>query len=102
MWKLEQEYDDERKKTLYSRGGLYYELNEDYKRALECYSKSGDSNKISELLARNAELHPGIGHYDEMEPYYRMLPEREILASPALIQAMSMLCACLLYTSRCV
>lgn len=93
MWKLEQEYDDERKKTLYSRGGLYYELNEDYKRALECYSKSGDSNKISELLARNAELHPGIGHYDEMEPYYRMLPEREILASPALIQAMSMLCA---------
>ena len=40
---------------------------------------------------RNSELHPGLGHYDEMEPYYRMLPEREILSSPVLIQAMSML-----------
>ena len=75
------------------RRELYYELREEYKLALECYSKSGSSDKVMELLMRNAELHPGTGHYDEMEPYYRQLPEREILGSPALIQAMSMLCA---------
>lgn len=91
--KLEREFDAETRMQLYNRGGLYYELNEDYKHALECYSRSGDMNKVSELLMRNAEMHPGMGHYYEMEPYYRSLPERDILASPALIQAMSMLCA---------
>ena len=34
-----------------------------------------------------------MGHYYEMEKYYHSLPEKEILASPALMQAMSMLCA---------
>ena len=34
-----------------------------------------------------------MGHYSEMEAYYRSLPEDEILASPALMQGMSMLCA---------
>lgn len=48
---------------------------------------------ISELLVRNAELHPGMGHYAEMEKYYRALPEREIRESPALMQGMRMLCA---------
>ena len=42
---------------------------------------------------RNAELHPGMGHYSEMEAYYRSLPESEILAFPSLMQGMSMLCA---------
>ena len=34
-----------------------------------------------------------MGHYAEMEKYYRSLPEAEILASPSLMQGMSMLCA---------
>ena len=34
-----------------------------------------------------------MGHYLEMEPYYRALPEEEVLQSPALMQGMSMLCA---------
>ena len=93
LWKFDNEYDGEKRRALYYRCGLYYELREEYKLALECYSKSGSSDKVMELLMRNAELHPGTGHYDEMEPYYRQLPEREILSSPALIQAMSMLCA---------
>ena len=93
LWKFDNEYDGEKRRALYYRCGLYYELREEYKLALECYSKSGSSDKVMELLMRNAELHPGAGHYDEMEPYYRQLPEREILGSPALIQAMSMLCA---------
>ena len=34
-----------------------------------------------------------MGHYAEMEQYYRALPGAEILASPSLMQGMSMLCA---------
>ena len=93
LWEMEQEYTPDKQRALFSRGGMYYELKENYVHALECYSKGGDHTKVSDLLVRNAELHPGMGHYAEMEKYYRSLPEAEILASPALMQGMSMLCA---------
>ncbi len=93
LWEMEREYTEEKRRALLSRGGLYYELKEDYAHALECYTSGGDHSKVSELLVRNAELHPGMGHYAEMEKYYRSLPEAEILASPSLMQGMSMLCA---------
>lgn len=93
MWDMDREYPEEKKKTLYSRGGMYYELKEDFVHAMDCYIRGGDHSKVSELLIRSAELHPGMGHYYEMEKYYHSLPEKEILASPALMQAMSMICA---------
>ena len=93
FWQMEREYTDEKRKALFGRGGLYYELKEDYAHALACYTKGGDHSKVSDLLVRNAELHPGMGHYSEMENYYRSLPESEIAASPSLMQGMSMLCA---------
>ena len=93
LWEMESSYSDEKRRALFNRGGLYYELRQDYPHALECYSLGGDHGKVSELLIRNAELHPGMGHYSEMEKYYRSLPEQEILESPALMQGMSMLCA---------
>ena len=93
MWEMDREYPEEKKKTLYSRGGMYYELKKDFVHAMDCYIRGGDHSKVSELLIRSAELHPGMGHYYEMEKYYHSLPEKEILASPALMQAMSMLCA---------
>ena len=93
LWELEREYTEEKRKALFGRGGLYYELKEDYVHALECYTMGGNHSKVSELLIRNAELHPGMGHYSELEKYYRSLPEEEILASPSLMQGMSMLCA---------
>ena len=93
LWELEREYTPEKRNALFSRGGMYYELKEDYAHALDCYAKGGNHTKVSELLARNAELHPGMGHYSEMEKYYRSLPESEILASPSQMQGMSILCA---------
>ena len=93
LWEMAREYSEEKRRALFSRGALYYELKEDYAHALECYTRCGDHAKVSELLVRNAELHPGMGHYSEMEKYYRSLPEAEIAASPALMQGMSMLCA---------
>ena len=63
LWKVEQEYTEEKRRALFGRGGLYYELKEDYAHALDCYTKGNDHSKVSELLVRNAELHPGMGHY---------------------------------------
>ena len=93
LWEMEQTFDEEKRKNLYSRGGLYYELNEDYGKAMACYSKSGEQGKISQLLIKNAEMHPGMGHMEDTAPYYQALPEKEILTSPALMQAMSMQCS---------
>lgn len=93
QWELEHTDTKEQIQTIYSRGGLYYELKEDFGNALDCYSKGGDYKKVLEILCKNADMHPGMGHYCEMEPYYLSLPEAQILASPALMQAMSMLCA---------
>lgn len=93
IWEMNREYTTEQIQTLYSRGGLYYELKEDYVRALDCYAKSGDHSKISKILVKNAQLHPGIGHYEEMEQYYRALPDSEVLISPSLMQGMSILCS---------
>ena len=93
LWEMEREYTEEKRRALLSRGGLYYELKEDFSSALDCYTRGGDHAKVSELLVRNAELHPGMGHYAGVEKYYRSLPEAEILASPSLMQGMSMLCA---------
>ena len=63
LWEMEREVYRGKRKALFSRGGLYYELKEDYAHALECYTSGGDHSKVSELLVRNAELHPGMGHY---------------------------------------
>lgn len=93
LWEMGREYSEEKRRILFNRGGLYYELKEEYPHALDCYTKGGDYAKVSELLTRNAEQHPGMGHYYELEKYYRGLPESEILASPALMQGMSMLCS---------
>ena len=90
LWELDLKYTMEKQRALFIRGGLYYELKEDFSSALDCYTRGGDHAKVSELLVRNAELHPGMGHYAEMEKYYRSLPEAEILASPSLMQGMSM------------
>lgn len=93
FWKASRECSKERLKSIYDRAAVYYELRGDYKNALMCCEKNGDHRKLSALLVENAQLHPGTGHYDDMSRYYKMLPESEILMSPALMQGMSMLCA---------
>ncbi|MCI2057369.1 MAG: LuxR C-terminal-related transcriptional regulator [Oscillibacter sp.] len=93
LWELAQEYTLPEQQAVYSRAGLYYELHGDYARGLECYDKSGEHRKVSELLVKNAECHPGVGHYYDMERYYYAMPEEEILRSPSLMCGMSMLTA---------
>ena len=95
-WEMEQECTVEEQHAIYSRAGLYYELHDDYAKALDCYTKSCEHRKVSDLLIKNAEQHPGAAHYDEMERYYFALPREEILRSPSLMCGMSML------TSMCM
>lgn len=91
LWKLHQTLNETEQKALYSRAALYYELHDEIDKALDCYSRAADTQKVSELLIKNAEQHPGIGHYHEMEDYYFALPREEIIQSPALMCGMSML-----------
>lgn len=85
LWELSQEYSVPEQQAVYSRAGLYYELRDDYAHALDCYEKSGEHRKVSALLVKNAELHPGVGRYYDMERYYYAMPEDEILRSPSLM-----------------
>lgn len=93
LWKLECEYTDEQRRSLYNRGALYYELHQDFGQALALYQQGGERRKVTELLRRSAELHPGMGHYEELAAYYNTLSDEEVAASPSLMQAVSMLCA---------
>lgn len=93
FWELQENYSSQNIKNLYSRAGVYYEMKGQLAEALACYAKCGDSRKISELLMRHAQLNPALASYYDVEEYYRALPHKEILRSPILMCAMSMLCA---------
>ncbi|MEG1683990.1 MAG: helix-turn-helix transcriptional regulator, partial [Oscillospiraceae bacterium] len=95
LWKLSQEMNEQEQRVLFSRAGLYYELRDEMKPALDC-SRAGDHRRISELLIKNAQMHVGIGQYLEMEQYYFAMPREEILRSPTLMVGMSMLCSLLM------
>ncbi|MEG0756340.1 MAG: helix-turn-helix transcriptional regulator, partial [Oscillospiraceae bacterium] len=90
LWELRQERTAPEQTALYGRVGLYYELQDDYAHALDCYSRCGDHRKVKELLVKYAEHHPGAGQFYEMEDYYYALPREEVLRSPALLCGMSM------------
>lgn len=93
MWELQKKFTDVEKRMIYSKAALYYELNEEFGKALDFYTLSKEDNKVSALLVKNSEQNPGVGYYLEMKDYYLALPREEILKSPSLITAMSMLAA---------
>lgn len=98
MWELHQTLTDAEQRSLYSRAALYYELHDELDKALDCYSLAGEQSKVSALLVKNAEQHPGVGYYHEMQNYYFALPREEILKSTSLMCGMSMITAmCLDY-----
>lgn len=81
------------RKSGFHKAGLYYELEGEIHKALDCYHQCGEYDKIIELLLENSRMHPGIGHYYEMEPYYRSLPEKIVCCRPQMMCGMSMLCS---------
>ena len=93
LWKFRHSVTAAEQDGVFSRAALYFELHGEFNRAIDCYSRSGDTDRVSALLVKNAELHPGVGHYQELQDYYFALPEEEILRSSSLMCGMSMLSA---------
>lgn len=93
IWEQNRVYTPEQQRALYSRAGLYYELHGHYAKALEFYSKSEEQTKVSELIIKTMQLHPGMGHYEELNNYFQSLSDDIIKESPALMQGKSMLCS---------
>lgn len=93
VWEDLRTRTDAQRRTALSRGGLYYELHGNIGKALDFYERSNESDKVSELLIKSTYMHPGMGHYEELEKYYLSLDKKTVEQSPALMQAMSMLSA---------
>ncbi|SDB31601.1 response regulator transcription factor [Eubacterium oxidoreducens] len=78
----------------------YYEKMQDVPNALKYYSKAHATKKIREILVRNAQNHPGVGHYVDTKEYYFQLPEEDIAQVPVLMAGMSMLYALMLMPEK--
>jgi hypothetical protein len=75
----------------YRRAALYHELHGDMEKTLEYYRVAGASEKIRDILIKNARLHPGLGDYFVMRKYYQILPESLIRENPILIAGISVM-----------
>ncbi|RKI69305.1 hypothetical protein D7V91_05320 [bacterium 1xD42-67] len=84
-------YGTERVKDLKYNAALYYEMHDEVVPALRLFEECGKTERIKNLLIRNARMNVGIGHYYELRHYYFNLDEREIADSPVLMAGMSML-----------
>ena len=84
-------YGRERVKDLKYNAALYYEMHDEVVPALRLFEECGKTERIKNLLIRNARMNPGNGHYYELRRYYFNMDEREIEDSPVLMAGMSML-----------
>lgn len=89
-------YGTERVKDFKYNAALYYEMHDEVLPALKLFEECGKTERIKNLLIRNARMNPGNGHYYELRRYYFNLDEREIADSPVLMAGMSMLCSMLM------
>lgn len=89
-------YGRERVEDLKYNAALYYEMHDEVVPALKLFEECGKTERIKNLLIRNARMNPGNGHYYELRRYYFNLDEREIADSPVLMAGMSMLCSMLM------
>ena len=84
-------YGRERVKDFKYNAALYYEMHDEVVPALRLFEECGKTERIKNLLIRNARMNVGIGHYYELRRYYFNLDEQEIADSPVLMAGMSML-----------
>ncbi len=90
-WKKEIIWSREEITENYRRGANFYEIKGDIPNALRFYRKAEATQRIKELLIRNAYQQRGIAHYVDTKDSYFDLPEKELLSHPALIAGMSIL-----------
>lgn len=74
------------------RLAVFYEKQDDIINATYYYKQAEETEKVAELLIRNIkEKATGAAQYYELAPYYLEIPEEDVLKSPALLGAMSIL-----------
>lgn len=100
LWKQSLEENREMQKNIFSRAALYHENNEKIEEALFYYNKAEDMEAVSRLLIRNAERHPGTGHYFETRQYYLSMSEEQLETSPILMSGISMLYSLLMQPEK--
>ena len=93
-------YGRERFKDFQYNAALYYEMHDQVVPALKLFEECGKTERIKNLLMRNARMNPGNGHYYELRRYYFNLDEREIADSPVLMAGMSMLYSMLMDSEK--
>lgn len=89
-------YGTERVRDFQYNAALYYEMHDETLSALKLFEECGKTERIKNLLIRNARRNPGNGHYYELRHYYFGMDEKEIEDSPVLMAGMSMLCSMLM------
>jgi LuxR family maltose regulon positive regulatory protein len=100
LWKQTLEENRAVQKEFFARAALYYENNDRIEEALFYYNKVEDREAVSRLLIRNADRHPGTGHYFETRSYYLSLTEEQLEASPILMSGISMLYSLLMQPEK--
>ncbi len=70
---------------------LYFEMDGNEMKALEFYARCNDTDKIRDMLVRNAKLNPEMGYFYEMRKYYLMLSDKDIESETWLMISMSLL-----------
>lgn len=75
----------------HAKAASYYDQQGDIPNALKEYAIVNDQENIRKLLLLNVTKQGGSDFYIEAMPYYLSIPEEEILASPVLMQGLSML-----------
>ena len=63
-------YGRERVKDFKYNAALYYEMHDEVVPALRLFEECGKTERIKNLLIRNARMNPGNGHYYELRRYY--------------------------------
>lgn len=91
LWKQSLEENRDIQIKVFTRAAFYYENNDLIEEALFYYNKIEDKGAVSRLLIRNADKHPGSGHYFETRMYYLGLSEEQLEKSPVLMSGISML-----------
>ncbi|MDD3794705.1 MAG: LuxR C-terminal-related transcriptional regulator [Lachnospiraceae bacterium] len=84
-------WSEEKRNRNDENAGLYFELTGDVMQALKCYSRAGFSEKVAELLIQDTRDSIGFIQYHNTREYYLSLSREQILSSPELITAMSMI-----------
>ena len=91
IWRQDLFMSDRQKNEFYDRAAVYYELHDEYTKALEAYRSSQNYEKLENLLCRVVDAHPGMENYREIETFMNALPIDRINAHPILMSGMSVM-----------